>query len=128
MQIVASTKFPWRMENGVLDFELTNLDFPLLSYNVKRSSNAELSVVLYELQENDHSAEDEIGYVNISIADLVNAFVDKGTTKHERKDAIAPYKLQYWIKVDRTRPEKFNQQYPQQAVTHKADAPKDGAV
>jgi len=40
VQIVASTKYPWRMERGLLDFEKTNLDFQLLNYNAKRPNNA----------------------------------------------------------------------------------------
>lgn len=101
----------------MLNFETTNLDFALLSYNVKRPNNAELSIVLYELQEQDHTSEDEIGCINIPISELVGALVEKNITKHEKKDNIEPYKLQYWIKVDRNRPEGYGQQLPQQAVS-----------
>lgn len=114
----------------MLDFESTNLDFPILNYNSKRFSNAELSIVLYELQEQDPNLEDEIGCINFGINDLINGFVEKGISKLERpKEKVGShYKLQFWIKIDRARPDKYGDQQPQQAVSAKKQAAEPAAV
>jgi hypothetical protein len=62
------------MRNGLLDFTLTNLDCPILNYNPKRPNNTELSIVLYELLDDDFNNEVEVGFVNLPITALVNAF------------------------------------------------------
>jgi len=84
---------------------LTNLDCPILNYNPKRSNNIELSIVLYELRDENIKNEVEVGFVNLSVSSLVDMFIEKNVqVKLEKKDRLGPYQLQYTVIVDKTKP------------------------
>lgn len=85
----------------------------MYSFNVKRPNNADISLVLYEVD--TRGEEKEIGTVRYQVAELVGKYLEKGSLlKLEKNEKVGAYQLQYIVYVDKN---KYNVQNQRQGVT-----------